>query len=142
MLEVEPQIIEQYVRSGKVRLLYRHLQQSGPTSELLAEASECGADQGRFWELRRALYAAQAQAYNDGEAAVSAAAAEAGVDATAVQSCIDAASHEALVRADYAAATAEGIRNRPVFRIGDQMIIGAQPLSVFQQILDQAIAAQ
>ena len=136
MLETEPQIIEQYVRAGQVRLLYRHLQQIGPASELLSEASECGADQGRFWELRRALYAAQAQAYNDAPAAVRAAATEAEVDPEAVQGCLDAATHEALVRADYAAATAEGIRSRPVFRIGDQMIVGAQPLSVFQRILD------
>jgi protein-disulfide isomerase len=142
VLETEPQIIEQYVRTGKVKLIYRHLNQISPTSEQLSAASECGADQGRFWELRRALYAAQGLAYNDLPSALDTAAAEAEVDAGALRSCVDAGTHMELVRADHAAATADGIRSRPVFRIGDQTIIGAQPLSVFQGILDQAIGAQ
>lgn len=142
MLETEPQIIEQYVRAGTVKLVYRHLQQLGEISEQLAEASECGGAQGRFWELRYALYAAQAQAYADAPAAVRTASAEVGVDGAAVQACIDAGTYQELVRADYAAAIAEGIRSRPVFRIGEQTLIGAQPLSVFQRLLDQAIGAQ
>lgn len=142
MLETEPEIIEQYVRNGKVRLIYRHLQQIGPTSELLSEASECAADQGRFWEARRGLYGALGQAYGDPQGAIQTAAAEAGLDGAALQACVDAGTHEALVRADYEAAIAEGIRNRPVFRIGDQQLIGAQPLGAFQRLLDQALAGQ
>lgn len=142
MLETEPQIIEQYIRPGKVKLIYRHLIQTGEPAEILAEASECAADQGRFWEMRQALYAAQSQAYTDPLAANDTAAAAAGIDAQAVRDCVAAATHEALVRADHQAAIAEGVRTRPVFKIGDRTLIGAQPFSVFAQLLDQAIGAQ
>lgn len=141
MLETEPQIIERYVRPGQVKIVYRHLQQIGEGSELLAEASECGADQGRFWELREAIYARHMEFYA-GDAALDAAAAEAGVDVAPLRACLDAATHEAFVRADYAAAIAESVRNRPVFAIGERRLIGAQPLNVFAQLLDQALAAQ
>ncbi len=139
MLETEPQIIEQYIATGRVRLVYRHLQQLGADSELLSEASECAADQGRFWEMRRSIYARYAQLYGDTAAQAAQAAAEAGLDVAAMDACLAAGTHEAAVRADYAAAQAEGVRSRPVFRVGDQTIIGAQPFGVFQDLLDRAL---
>jgi protein-disulfide isomerase len=36
-------------------------------------------------------------------------------------------------------AQAEGVRSRPVFRVGDQTIIGAQPFAVFQELIDRAL---
>lgn len=139
MLETEPQIIAQYVAEGRVKLIYRHLQQIGAGSELLSEASECAADQGRFWEMRRAIYARYTQLYDDTRAQAEQAAAEAGVDGAALAACLDAGTHEAAVRADYAAAQAEGVRSRPVFRVGDRTLIGAQPFPIFQELLDRAL---
>lgn len=139
MLETEPQIVEQYIATGRVRLVYRHLQQIGPGSEVLSEASECAADQGRFWEMRRAIYARYQVLYGDTRAEADQAAAEAGVDAAALATCLDAATHEAAVRADYAASQAEGIRSRPVFRIGERTLIGAQPFAVFKDTIDRAL---
>lgn len=139
MLETEPLIIEQYIRPGKVRLVYRHLQQLGERSELLSEASECAADQGRFWEMRAAIYGRYNQLFTNTAEQVVAAAMEAGANPEALQACLDAATHEAAVRADYEAATAEGVRSRPVFRIGERTIIGGQPFAVFQGFLDEAL---
>jgi protein-disulfide isomerase len=141
VLETEPAIVEQYIRPGKVKLIYRHLNQIGERSEQLAEASECGADQNRFWELRAALYTAQNQAYGDLQAALDAAATTAGIDATALRACVEAGTYEAFVRADFAAAIAEGVRTRPVFTIGERTLIGAQPFSTFAELLDQALGS-
>lgn len=140
MLETEPQIIEQYVRTGQVRIIYRHLNQIGPTSQRLAEASECAADQDRFWETRRGLYGALNQAYGDPDGAIQRAANEAGIDGATLLACVDAGTYAGPVQADYAAAVAEGIRGRPVFRIGDQQLVGAQPFGTFQRLIDQALA--
>ncbi len=139
MLETEPQIVEQYIATGKVKLVYRHLQQLGEGSQLLSEASECAADQGRFWEMRQAIYARYSQLYGDTRAETEAAAAEAGVDVAALGACLDAGTHTAAVSADYAASQAEGVRSRPVFRIGEQTLIGGQPFAVFQEIFDRAL---
>lgn len=136
MLEAEPQIIEQYIRPGKVKLVYRHLNQHGERSEQLGEASECAADQGRFWEMREALYAELYQIYGNLPAGVAAAAEAAGADAQAISACVDAGTHRAFVQADYQAAVAEGVRSRPVFKIGERTVVGAQPFSIFAQLLD------
>lgn len=140
MLDTEPQLIDRYVRTGKVRLVYRHLIQLGERSQLLAEASECGMDQGSFWELRHAIYARYQQLYGDTLAEAEAAAAAAGADPTQIRACLDAQTYQAAVQADYAAAVADGIRSRPVFRIGTRTLIGAQRLSVFEDLLDRALA--
>ena len=134
-------IIEEYIRPGKVRLVYRHLQQLGDGSELLSEASECAADQGRFWEMRHGLYARYRALYGDPAGEAAAAAQEAGANPEALRACLDAATHEAVVRADHEAATAEGVRSRPVFKVGEQTLIGQQPFATFQQLLDQALGA-
>jgi len=139
-LDTEPQIVEAYIKPGKLRLIYRHLLQLGERSELLAEASECAADQGGFWEVRRELYARINELYGDTRAVAGAAAASVGLDQAALDACLDAATHREAVRADYAAATAAGIRSRPVFTIGDETLIGAQRFSTFQQTIDAALA--
>jgi protein-disulfide isomerase len=139
-LETEPQLIAQYVATGKVRLVYRHLAQIGEISEQLAEYSECAADQGRFWQMRRALYAAQDVAYGDPRAAAAQAAATAGADPAALEVCFTAHTHQAMVRADYAASIKEGVRARPVFVINGRTLVGGQSLAAFQRIIDAALA--
>jgi len=141
VLETEPRIVNEYIQPGKVRLVYRHVLQLGERSALLAEAAECAADQGRFWEMRQAIYRRYNQLYTETLAGVEAAAAEAGVDVDALRACLAAGTHEAAVRADDEAALAEGVRSRPVFLIGERRIIGAQPFNVFQDLLDHTPGA-
>ncbi len=48
---VKPQILEEYVKPGLVRLEYHYfpLQQHDPGATMSALAAECAADQGMFW---------------------------------------------------------------------------------------------
>jgi protein-disulfide isomerase len=48
---------------GRVRLVYRHfpLEEVHPHALLAAEAAECAASQGKFWEMHDLLYANQGQ---------------------------------------------------------------------------------
>lgn len=141
MLEVEPQIIETYVRGGKLKIVYRHLLQLGAESELLAEASECAADQGKFWEMREELYRRLDQLYNNTRAAIELTAADLDLDAATLGTCLDNGTHRDAVRADFAAAQAEGVRNRPVFKIGEQLLVGSRPFEVFQKAIDGALGS-
>ena len=48
---VKPQLVEDYVKTGKVRLVYNYfpLGQHEPGATMSALAAECAADQGMFW---------------------------------------------------------------------------------------------
>ncbi len=55
---VKPQLVENYVKTGKVRFEFHHfpLQQHQPGSFMSAYAAECAADQGMFWPYHDRLF--------------------------------------------------------------------------------------
>jgi protein-disulfide isomerase len=59
--DVEPLIRDQYVKTGKVKIIFRSYPFLGAESTAAAEAAECAKDQGKFWEYHDALYTAESQ---------------------------------------------------------------------------------
>jgi protein-disulfide isomerase len=55
--EVEPAIVEQYVDSGEVRLVFRNLAFLGDESHWAAVAASLAADQNMFWPFKDYLFA-------------------------------------------------------------------------------------
>ncbi len=114
-------------------------------------AAYCAADQGKFWEMRDALYSAQ----QDEESGtflpprLEALARGLSLDVQGFNSCLLNNQHLADVQQDLTDAKAAGLRGVPLFVINytvgtktmAQIIEGAQPFSVFQQRLDAALAA-
>src|ERR687885_2202106 len=98
-----PQRIARYIKTGRARLVYRHLLQLGDGSRVLTEASECAGAQGKFWPFRELIYWNQDQ-LGDGtyvgllrplEEAV-------GLDRAAFQRCMDTHRFQQQVDAHYA----------------------------------------
>jgi protein-disulfide isomerase len=141
-VETEPKIYEAYIATGKVRLVYRHLLQLGEGSLRAAEASECAGDQGKFWEMRRAIYAGQSDLYSSSsaEAALTVFAQDIGLDPGEYNACMVAQTHRAAVEADYRAATEAGVRSRPVFEINGERLIGARPYEDFERAIEAALS--
>lgn len=135
-METEPQIIDAYVRSGKVRLVYRHLVQLGEGSQATAEGSECAAEQGKFWEMRDALYRRQSEVYDNAQAAMAGFATELGLNVDSFSGCLASGQQRQFVSDDYAAAQREGVRTRPEFRLNGERLVGALPFRDFQQRID------
>ena len=138
MLETEPALIEQYVKTGEARLIYRHLFQLGESSRLLAEASECAGEQGKFWEMRELIYEQQGGLYSATTETLAPLAEELDLDGAQFAQCLDSGQFRQQVEDDYAAAQREGVRSRPVMDINDQRIIGAQPFAQYQQAIEAA----
>ncbi len=61
VLNIEPQLIEQFVKPGRAKLEYHHFIANGTNSQTAAEAISCAGEQGAFWDLRTALYQNQSQ---------------------------------------------------------------------------------
>ena len=58
-LQTEPQIRDNYVKTGKVKMVYRDFAFLGPESQAAANAVRCAADQGKYWEYHDALFSAE-----------------------------------------------------------------------------------
>ena len=135
-----PKIDEQYIRTNKVRLVFRHMAILGESSTQAARASSCASDQEKFWEYHDALFA------NTSPLAFSAArlkrhASELRLDEKAFASCLDSAAHAKRVEAETLIGRALGATGTPAFLINGQLLLGAYPFEVFQKGLDGMLAS-
>lgn len=134
-----PQIEEQYIKTGKVKLVYRDFPLSfHPQAQKAAEAAECAKDQDRFWDMHDRLF--------DNQASLSVGnfkvwAKELGLDTDAFNTCLDSGSKASEVQKDMLDGQKAGIRGTPGFMIDGKLVSGAQPFAVFASIIDEALAA-
>lgn len=143
-IDTEPQIIEPYVKTGKVRLEYKHFIVVGEESWWAAEAAECAAEQGRFWEYHDLLFRRQG-GENIGTFAkvkLKGLATELKLDRDAFDKCLDSDIYKARVEADIAEGRALGVQSTPSFFVNKRAIVGAQPFSAFRNVIEQELAAQ
>ena len=49
-------ILEEYIDSGKINLVFKDFPLNGPDSILGAEAAYCAGDQGKYWSFHNELY--------------------------------------------------------------------------------------
>ncbi len=63
---VQPTISQQYIDTGKVKMVFRNFAFLGPESIAAAEAAECAEDQNQLWPYHDALYNAKLADDNKG----------------------------------------------------------------------------
>jgi protein-disulfide isomerase len=143
-----PQIIQNYVDTGKVKIVFKDF-------AFLGNDSVTGAEYARaVWKLypsqyfawRTAMFNAQDQEGDQGfgnaasidqlDATIS------GIDAAQVTAAVAAnkAAYDAAINADRAEAGTFGVSATPSFIVGNQVIAGAYPYATFQQALDAELA--
>jgi protein-disulfide isomerase len=146
--QTQPQIIQNYVNTGKVRVVFRDFAFLGAESTAAANAAQCAEDQNKLWLYHDALYAAKmgddtnGGSEDDGFYTTTEflkLAQQVGLNMPTFTSCVDNNTDANVVAQEKGAAAAAGVNSTPSFIINGQMITGAQPYSVFQQALDSAL---
>jgi hypothetical protein len=131
---------EQYIETGQLRFTYKHFAILGPESSRTAEASECAAEQDKFWAYHDRLFADQTttrSTLNDErliELAV-----EVGLDPDALNECLNSGRFTSKVRQETLSVQSMGVRGTPAFLINGIFISGAQPFEVFQQVIEEQL---
>lgn len=141
-LETEPELMREFVASGQVYWKYvPFVIGMFPNGEAAARASECAAEQGRFWPMRDSIYAHQSawKRADDPVAVLNRIAAGAGLDGERFAGCWSAAHVRARTTRANNAATRLGVRATPTFFINGRMVEGALPLNVFRGGLRQMV---
>jgi len=133
--ESEKRIIEEYVNTGKVKLAYKQfpLDSLHPQATPAAVASECAAEQGKFWEYHDLIFENQRSI---SDANLKKWAGDLGLNQAQFDDCLDSNKYLDKVKADLAEGQAAGIRGTPGFIINGKLISGAQPFSVFQSAIE------
>jgi protein-disulfide isomerase len=132
-------IDEQYVQTGKVRFGYWNFAFLGEESAWAAEAAECAADQGKFWEYHDILWVKLGQ---ENKVAFSkdnlkTFATELGLDAGRFNECLDTGKHTQLIAQDTQLAQQIGVQSTPSFVVNGAPLVGAQPFEKFKSLIEQ-----
>ena len=128
-VDIEPFLIEEYVRPGLLRIELRHLPVVGAESTTAARGAVCAAAQDRSWEYANRLFALQAgDGFRPdrgafGEPALTALAGELGLDENAFAACLADPDTLGAVEADQAAARESGFQGTPSFVLDDAPLL-------------------
>jgi len=120
-----------------VRLIYRHYPLSfHPQAQKAAEASECAGEQGKFWEMHDAIFAANeaglmsVQKWKDTAASL-------GLNTSQFNDCLDTGKMAGRVNTDLSEGTVAGVGGTPGTFVNGSLVEGAVPYATFDSIVKQ-----
>ncbi|MDO8642433.1 MAG: thioredoxin domain-containing protein [Candidatus Woesearchaeota archaeon] len=132
-----PQINENYIKTGKVKLILRDFPLGfHAEAQKAAEAAECAGEEGKYYEMSDKLFNDGVQG---GVASFKIFAADIGLNTAKFNDCLDSGKMASEVKKDMADGAQYGVSGTPAFFINGQLISGAQPYSAFQQVIEQAL---
>lgn len=146
-IDTLPTVVERYVRTGRIKIVYRGVVVIGANSLVGLAAEYAAAEQNKLWQMTEALYERQGDE-NSGWitlAVVREAAREIGLSPAKIVSAMKSSSVTAAIRKSVNEAQALGINGTPTFAIQKQLgslqqlqVSGLEP-GDFTPALDQAL---
>ena len=141
-------LIDNYIETGKAKLVFMDLPFLGRDSITAAQASYCAEDQGKYWEYHTMLYTFQeVEAYDSGWAdrdRLNAFASSLNMNMDEFNECMDSSKYKNRVKANFDEAVRNGVQSTPTFILISQdgkteMFAGAQPYSVFAATIESML---
>jgi protein-disulfide isomerase len=145
-IETFPALDSLYVATGKVRWVFINfpLTSLHPNAVPAAGIALCAAKQNAFWPVHDLLYRHQATwaALKDPADYLLSLADSAKISKPELLECVKSPTTNEEVRADAEGASRAGATSTPAFYIEGGLLVGAQPLDLFRQVLDSIYAAK
>lgn len=137
----EQQLKADYVETGQVRFVFRHMAFIGDESRWAAEASECANEQGRFWDYHDKLFAAQT-GENVGDFSpdnLKRFAADLQLDTQQFNQCLDSHKYQNKVQQEVAEAQQLKVNSTPTLFVNGQLIKRGSDYQVLQTAIEAAL---
>jgi len=142
--QTESQMMSDYVDSGKAKFYFLDVSIVGDDSLTLGQGAWCADEQGKYWEYHDYIYANQGQensGWGTPEKVKALARNISGLDSEQFNSCLDSKKYESQSQQLTSFAQQIGLTGTPTMFVGDPergyiKVTGAQPYSVFQQVID------
>jgi protein-disulfide isomerase len=141
VLQTLPKLIETYVNSGQIRYQFKDFPLSShANAQKAAEAARCAGVQGVYWPMHNRLFEDQrAWSQEPGAEALDlfvGYADDLGLDTAAFRQCIESERFGQQVREDLWEGQQAGVRGTPSFLISGQLLTGAHPFEMFEQVIE------
>ena len=136
------QLKEDFVNTGRIRFVFRHFPFIGEESFRAAEATECAADQNKFWDFHDTVFE-NWKGVNEGyfsDDNLKGFASLLQLDRAAFDSCLDSGKYRGKVEADLRLGGRLGVNSTPTLFVNRRKV---EPASYGElaQIIESAIAA-
>jgi len=140
-------LIDNYIETGKAKLVFVDLAFLGSDSKTAAQASYCAEDQGQYWEYHTMLYTFQDGHPDSGWAdrdRLNSFAFSLDMNMDEFNECMNSSKYVKRVNANEKEAVRNGVQSTPTFIIisedgKKQQLIGAGPYSVFSATIESML---
>ena len=140
-------LIDNYIETGKAKLIFVDLPFLGRDSPIAAHASYCAEDQGQYWEYHTMLYTFQDGHPDSGWAdrdRLNSFAFSLDMNMDEFNECMDSSKYKKRVKENYNEAVKNGVQSTPTFIIisedgKKEQFSGAQPYSVFSATIESML---
>ena len=140
-------LIDNYIETGKAKLIFVDLPFLGRDSPTAAQASYCAEDQEQYWEYHTMLYTFQDGHPDSGWAdrdRLNSFAFSLDMNIDEFNECMDSSKYKKRVKANYDEAVKNGVQSTPTFIIisedgKKEQFSGAQPYSVFSVTIESML---
>lgn len=129
-LNTFPKIEEEYIKTGKVKFIYR----SFPPIEL-GMALMCANEQNEYWEYHNKATGSNITKEDDLKLFASAI----GLDTTKFNECLDSQKYQKAVEKIIKEGESLGVDGTPTFFINNQKLVGSLPYEDFQKVIDKEL---
>ena len=139
--ETESTLREKYIKTGKVKFIYRDFAFLGPESIWAANAARCAGEQDKFWQYHDYLYGNQS-GENQGafsKSNLKSFSTALGLDAEKFNACLDSEKYTDLIQKETKAGGEAGVSGTPANFINGTLYPGALPTATFTQIIDSEL---
>ena len=136
--EVISRLEETYIADSQVQLHFRHFPFLGESSMAAAEASECAAAQGMFWQYHDLLFELQ-DSDNYGASSLRSTAHAAGLDTSVFDSCLSERSYRQAVEDEKLEGDQRGVESTPTYIIEGKVIRGNQDYEVISAAIEESL---
>lgn len=139
--DTEPVLREKYIKTGKIKLIWRDFAFLGPESISAANASRCAGELGKFWEYHDYLFNSQ-RGENQGAFTkdnLKSFASVLRLDREKFNACVDGDKYFNAVQAQTKTGGEAGVQGTPAVFINGKIYVGALPTATFTQIIDSEL---
>jgi protein-disulfide isomerase len=126
---------------GQIRFVYRNLPlppTMHPDAMSAAVASLCANDQNVYWDYHEKLFSSETL----GEETYIQYATDLGLNVEEFTACLSSGKHDKFIQQDMEFSSNLGVQSTPTFFINGLALVGAQPLSSFQQLINKELAGE
>ncbi|MCA9938770.1 MAG: DsbA family protein [Anaerolineales bacterium] len=140
-----PSLLESYINTGQVYYVIKDfpLTSIHPQAFLASQAAWCASEQSASVEMIGLLFSKQGEWGNENAANLfTNYAGTLGLDTASFNQCLQSGQYDDAINRNLREGASLGITGTPTFFINGNMLVGAQPLDVFNQAIEQSLAGR